>query len=112
MSRAVAYSSRQRRLEQQPSFGFASAQLAQVEHRRTPALVLSLPQLRSDVPCDLVALRRSRSSRTPSKMYKDCVPNLAFNRFTSTFLYRSYDEEVVFIEPMATEGSKGASLVG
>jgi hypothetical protein len=34
---------------------------------------------------------------------KDCVPDLAFNRFTSTFLYGSYDEEVVFIEPIATE---------
>jgi len=43
---------------------------------------------------------------------KDCAPNLAFNRFTSTFLDGSYDEEVIFIEPMATEGSKGTSLVG
>ena len=78
----------------------------------------SCAQLQSDVPCDLVALRQSRSSRPPQKMTshgrrdKDCVPNLAFNRFTSTFLDGSSDEEVVFIEPMATEGSKGTSLVG
>jgi hypothetical protein len=37
---------------------------------------------------------------------KDRIPNLAFNRFTSAFLYGSYDGEVVFIEPMATKGSK------
>jgi hypothetical protein len=55
---------------------------------------------------DLVALRRSRSSGD-----EDCVPNLAFNRFTSTFPYGSYDGEVVFIEPMATKGSKETSPV-
>jgi hypothetical protein len=66
---------------------------------------------------DLVSLRRSRSSRTSSKMTfhgrgdEDCVPNLAFNRFTSTFPYGSYDGEVVFIEPMATKGSKETSPV-